>query len=423
MARKKDLMNERLKILGCAALAAPLLATGCGGDARGDGELVISVWDDGREETSIDVAAREFEKANSGVTVTVKKTPFDQHLQALRRQLGTGQAPDVALTVLGYGESGTSRSLADKGLLTDLSAASWAGEIPEEFRSVVGDGSKVYGFPIDSMAIGVFAKEGTPAPETFSDVLARCRDAAADGKAAFAMAGHEASKMPHIVGFALAASTVYADDPAYYEKRLKDQVTFAGTPGWVKAVERFKQMVDARCFAEGAAGTTREAAARALGEGKAQMVVAPTVTLPLWQSAAPDATFTMFPFPGADDPARVRVPAGPSSGLVVPSKAGAPDLAKRFIDHYATNRVRYTELDGAVPAIPTGSDAERVPAYAAALAPYLRDGKTGPIMDQHWPNPEMITAFDGGLVKIMNGGSGPADVLKSMDEAWTTEAP
>ncbi|WP_165966428.1 ABC transporter substrate-binding protein [Actinomadura sp. 7K507] len=416
-------MRTPLRILGCVALAAPLLATGCGGDARSDGELVISVWDDGREETSIDVAAREFEKANAGVTVTVKKTPFDQHLQALRRQLGTGQAPDVALTVLGYGESGTSRSLADKGLLTDLGGASWAGEIPKEFGSVVGDGSKVYGFPIDSMAIGVFAKKGTPEPETFSDVLTRCRDAAADGKAAFAMAGHEASKMPHIVGFALAGSAVYADDPAYDEKRLKDQVTFAGTAGWVKAVERYKEMVDADCFAEGAAGATREAAARALGEGEAEMVVAPTVTLPLWQAAAPDETFTMFPFPGADDPARVRVPAGPSSGLVVPTKASAPELAKKFIDHYAADRVRYTKLDGAVPAIPAGPDAERVPGYAAALEPYIQDGKTSPIMDQHWPNPELITAFDGGLVKIMNGGSGPADVLESMDAAWTTKAP
>ncbi|MFC5745778.1 ABC transporter substrate-binding protein [Actinomadura rugatobispora] len=417
-------MKNRLRTLCCLALAPPLLATGCGGgDARGDGELVLSVWDDGRKEGSFDVAAREFEKANAGVTVTVKKTPFDQHLQALRRQLATGRAPDVALTVLGYGESGTARALADKGLLADLSAASWAGGIPKDYRSVVGDGSKVYGLPIDTMAIGVLAPKGTPVPKTFSEVLSRCREAAAGGKAAFAMAGHEDSKMPHIVGFALAASTVFADDPGHAAKRLANQATFAGTAGWAKAVERFGQMKDARCFAEGVAGTTREAAARSLGEGKAQMVVAPTVTLPLWQAAAPKTTFTMFPFPGDDDPARVRVPAGPSSGLVVPAKAGAPALAKRFVDHYAAHRVRYTALDDAVPAIPEGPDARRVPAYAAALEPYLRDGRTSPIMDQHWPNPELITLFDSGLVKILNGRTGPADVLRPMDAAWTSKAP
>ncbi|WP_433472461.1 ABC transporter substrate-binding protein [Spirillospora sp. CA-142024] len=414
-------MHERVRILGCAALAAPLLATGCGGNARGDGELVIAAWDDGRPQSAVDVAARDFEKANPGVKVTVKKTPFDQHLQALRRQLGTGRAPDVAMTLLGYGESGTSRALADKGLLGDLTAESWAGRVPKQYRSVVGDGAKVYAFPIDLMAIGVFAKKGTPEPKTFSDVLARCRSAAADGKVAFAIAGHEDSKMPHIVGFALAASTVYADDPAQSEKRLKNQVTFAGTPGWVKAMERFTQMTDAGCFAKGVAGTTREAAARGLGEGKAEMVVAPSATLPLWQAAAPQATFTMFPFPGDDDPARVRVPAGPSSGLVVPAKAAAPVLAKRFIAHYAAHRARYAALDGAVPAIPAG--AGRVPAYASALGPYVRDGRTSPVMDQHWPNPELITLFDAGLVKILNGRSGPSDVLKSMDAAWTSKAP
>jgi raffinose/stachyose/melibiose transport system substrate-binding protein len=417
-------MNERLKILGgCAVLAAPLLATGCGGAARGDGKLTVATWDDGRNESSIDVAAREFEKAESGVTVTVKKTPFDQYLQTLRRQLGTGQAPDVAMTVLGYGESGTARALADKGLLTDLSAASWSRSIPKDFRSVVGDGSKVYGFPIDTMEIGVFAKKGTPAPKTFSDVLTRCRKAVADGKVAFAMGGHEDSKMPHIVGFALAASSVYADDPGFGDRRLKNQLTFAGTPGWVKVVERFQQMKDAGCFPKGAAGTTREAAARALGEDKAEMVVAPSVTLPLWQAAAPKATFTMFPFPGDDDPARVRVPAGPSSGLIVPKKGGDLALAKRFIDHYAANRARYTALDGAVPAIPSAPGAERVAKYAAALDPYLRNGRTSPIMDQHWPNPELITLFDSGLVKILNGRVAAADVLKPMDAAWTAKAP
>ncbi|WP_326794443.1 ABC transporter substrate-binding protein [Streptomyces sp. NBC_01808] len=418
-------MNIRGRALGCAAVAAALLATaaGCGADAGGDGEIVVSVWDDGREESSVDVAARDFEKAHPDLTVTVQKNPFDQHLQALRRQLGAGRAPDVAMTVVGYGESGTVRALADKGLLADLGESPWAGRLPDTVAGAVGDGSEVYAFPVDSMAIGIVAKKGTEVPGTYADMLTACRDAGRDGKAAFALGGHENSKMPHIVGFALAASTVYADDPGYGDKRLRDEVTFAGSDGWEQAVARFGEMRDAGCFGENAAGTTREAAARALGDGDALMAVTPTVTLPMWQAAAPDAEFVMAPFPGDDDPGRVLVPAGASSGLVVPAKASDAGPGKQFIDFYAKHRARYAEIDGAVPALPDDDGGPRAPGYAAALEPYLRDGRTAPIMDQQWPNPELIARFDSGLVEMLTGRAEPADVLESMDAVWTSEAP
>jgi raffinose/stachyose/melibiose transport system substrate-binding protein len=416
-------MSPRCKFLGCAALAVALLATGCGGDSGAKGRLVVSVWDDGRPQSSIDVAARDFEKANPGTTVTVHKNPFDQHLQALRRQLGAGRPPDVAMTVVGYGESGTVRALADKNLLSDLGRAAWADRLPAESATAVADGPKVYALPIDAVAIGVIAKKGTAVPKTYSGVLAVCRKAARDGEAAFAMIGHENSKMPHIVGFALAASTVYADDPDYGDKRLRGDVTFAGSAGWRKAVARFGEMRDAGCFGDQAAGTTREAAARALGRGDALMAVTPTVTLPMWQAAAPEARFTMSPFPGDDDTDRIRVPAGASSGLVVPAKAGNAALGRKFVNYYAAHRDRYTKIDGAVPALPTGPHDERAPGYAAALEPYLRAGKTAPIMDQQWPNPELITRFDSGLVKMLTGHPTPADVLKPMDAVWTQKAP
>jgi raffinose/stachyose/melibiose transport system substrate-binding protein len=416
-------MNVRGRALGCAALAAALLAAGCGADTGGDGEIVVSVWDDGRPESSVDAAARDFEKAHPDLTVTVRKTPFDQHLQALRRQLGAGRAPDVAMTLVGYGESATVRALADKDLLADLRRAPWAGKVPAGLAGAVGDGAAVYAFPVDSMAIGVVAKKGTAVPGTYSGLLAACRGAVRDGRVAFALGGHENSKMPHSVGFALAASTVYADDPGYGGKRLRDEVTFAGSPGWREAVARFGEMRDAGCFGEDAAGTTREAAARALGEGDALMAVAPTVTLPMWQAAAPDAEFTVAPFPGADDPGRIRVPAGAGGGLVVPAKASDAALGRKFIDFYARHRARYAALDGAVPAVPDDSGGPRAPGYAAALEPYLREGRTAPVMDQQWPNPELIARFDSGLVEMLTGRTEPADVLESMDALWTSEAP
>jgi raffinose/stachyose/melibiose transport system substrate-binding protein len=62
-----------------------LLAAGCGGAGTGsDDELVIAAWDTGQGKDPLDTAAREFEKANAGVKVTVKKTPYVQYSQTLR---------------------------------------------------------------------------------------------------------------------------------------------------------------------------------------------------------------------------------------------------------------------------------------------------------------------------------------------------
>lgn len=64
-----------------------------------------------------------------------------------------------------------------------------------------------------------------------------------------------------------------------------------------------------------------------------------------------------------------------------------------------------------------------MPEYAAALAPYLTAGRTAPIMDQNWPNPEVGTRLDSGIGKLLLGDRTPEGVLKEMDSAWTPTAP
>ncbi|GAA3952128.1 hypothetical protein GCM10023085_38360 [Actinomadura viridis] len=409
----------------CASL---LVAAGCGGGEGDGGELVVTTWDAGQGADPVETAARDFEKATPGVRVTVSKTAYVQYTQALRRRLTAGRVPDVATALLGYGEASAARALADKGLLTDLGGAPWAKRIPPASRFMTDDGGRTIAFPTESTAIGVFhdprvlAKQGVTAPKTFADVLALCGKAKADGRTAFALGGTETSGMPRFVGFALAASSAFADDPRAGERRLAAGATFAGTAGWRRALEKFVRMRDAGCFPKDAAGASQEAASRALAQGKAWMAVAPTATLPLFQAGNPDARLEMFAFPGDDDPARVRVPAGPVSGLVVPAKARNAELAKRFLDFYAGNQAKYAGA-GTMPGLAPSAGDPGLPAYAEALAPYLTGGRTAPIADQQWPNPEVVIRFGGGLVQILSGNKGPADVLTSMDSAWTAKAP
>ncbi|SEG78738.1 raffinose/stachyose/melibiose transport system substrate-binding protein [Thermomonospora echinospora] len=421
-------MSRGSRILACGALLVPLLAAGCANEARDADTLEISTISGGPNDP-IDTVVREFRAANPGITVTVKKVPFDQHLQGIRRRLSTGRPPDVVTTLPGYGESSSSASLADKGLLLDLSASPWSKEILEADRRITGDGTRTFVYPVSSQAVGTFydpkvlAREGLSVPTTFSEVLTLCRTVARKGKVAFAMTGQEGAGLTIFVGLALAASDVFADDPRFGERRLAGQATFAGTAGWARSMEHFQQMKDAGCFDKGAAGSSREAAAQAFAKGEALMAVGTTVTLQLFQAGDANLKLKMFPFPGSDDPAKVRIPIGPAVGLVVPKKAGNPGLAKKFLDFYAAGRERYARLDASVPAIPVRTNKPDVPDYAEALRPYLQAGKTAPIMDQHWPNPEVHTQYASGLTEILLGKKDPGQTLKAMDAAWTERAP
>ncbi len=421
-------MSRGARILACGALTLPLVVAGCGNGARDADSLEISTIS-GAPDDPIDTVVREFRAANPGVTVTVKKAPFDQHLQGIRRRLSTGRPPDVVTTLPGYGEPSSSASLADRDLLLDLSASPWAKEILEADRRIPGDGKRTFVYPVSSQAVGTFfdptvlAREGVSVPTTFSQVLTLCRTVARKGKTAFAMTGQEGAGLTVFVAFALAASDVFADDPRFGERRLAGGTTFGGTAGWARSMERFQQMKDAGCFDKGAAGSSREAAARAFAKGDALMAVGTTVTLRLFQAGDPNLKLKMFPFPGSDDPAKVRIPIGPAVGLVVPKKAGNPELARKFLDFYAEGRERYAQLDASVPAIPVGTRGPDVPDYAESLRPYLRAGKTAPIMDQHWPNPEVRTQYANGLTEILLGKKDPRPSLKAMDAAWTEQAP
>lgn len=414
------------------ALSATLLlaATGCGGaDTGGDGEILVAAWDTGPGADPLETAAAEFEKANPGVDVTVKKTPYVQYSQTLRRQLSGNRVPDVARMLLGYGDAGNVLVLADKGLITDLSGSPWTKLITGPGAAVTDKDGKTYALPVDSTSIGVFhdpetfEKRGLRVPRTFGDVLAICRETKGTGTAAFALGAQQGSAMGRWAVFALAASTVFADDPRAGERRRKGEITFAGTPGWRRAVERFATMKDEGCFGEDATGVSQEAAARSFGLGKSLMAIAPTATLPLFTGGDPEARPAMFAFPGGDDAAAVRVPSAPVSGLAVPAKARNARLARAFLDFYAENRVRYSEIDDSVPGLPASEDDPGVPEYAAALAPYLTAGRTAPIMDQNWPNPEVGTRLDSGIGKLLLGEQTPEGVLKEMDSAWTPTAP
>jgi raffinose/stachyose/melibiose transport system substrate-binding protein len=430
------LMMGRRAALVSAVAAAGLIAGGCGsskddGGSGGTGNkaLTISAWDTAGAPDPLDKAVADFKAANPGVRVTLNKTPYAQFNQSVRLALGSGRAPDVARLLVGYGESSQVRALADKGLVRDLSGSPWAKDIPKASAFTTNKDGKAYALPVASTTIGVvydpaaLAKAGVQVPTTFDQVLDVCKKVAGSGKVAFAMGAAGESGLPLFAAYALTASTVFADDPEHGAKRLAGEATFAGTPGWKQALDQFVQMKDAGCFDKNAIGVSQESASQQLKRGKALMAISLDLTMPLFTGGDPKSPLKMFPFPGSADAAKVRIPFVAASGLAVPSKAKNPELAQKFIDFYAERALAYSKVDGSIPAIPGKDGQTGLPAYAQALAPFVADGRTAPLPEALWPNPEVRTQLATGLVKLLIGKTQPDEVLAAMDKAWSPAAP
>lgn len=421
-------MSRAVKLLGGLAAVAALAAlmAGCGGGggsgSSDSGTLTISSYDLGGAPDPIDKAVAGFEKANPKVTVEVKKTAFTQYSQALRQQLSTNQAPDLAVTALGYGESSSATLLAEKGLLAYYGDSGWVGEMPEGAKAATTDENGTFAFPTSSTAIGIFyipsvlKEAGVSLPTTFTDVLATCEQG---GEIAFAMGANETSLMPVMLLDSLAASTAFAEDPEIGQKRLAGEITFAESKGWQQAMQQFAEMKEAGCFDKNAVGISQEQASAELAEGKALMAVTLTLALPLFEAGNPKGEVKMAPFPGNPNAADTRVPTEPVEGFVIPKRGGDPQLAEAFVDYYYEHRGELGKVNESIPAIPAGNGEPSVPAYAAGLEPLIEGGKGAPIAQNGWPNPEVQVAANRGLVEILLGQTEPDKVLESMDSAWT----
>lgn len=420
-------MSRALKLLGClgalAACVAVVAGCGGGGGGSGSGTLTISSYDLGGAPDPLDKAVAGFEKANPGVKVEVKRTAFTQYAQALRQQLSTNQAPDLARAALGYGEASSATALAEKGLLRDFGDASWIGEVPQASRTSTEYEGGTFAYPVDATAIGIFylpsvlKEAGVTLPKTFTELISTC-EGGGKGKIVFALGANETSGMPLFLLDSLVASTAFAENPKVGEERLAGETTFAGTKGWEEAFDQFAQMSEAGCFDKNAVGISQEQASLELAQGKALMAVSLTVTLPLFQAGNPKEELKMAPFPGNADASMVRVPNGPVDGYVIPKKASDPQLAEEFIAFYAEHRGEYSQVDESIPAIPVGEGEPSVPAYAKELEPFIPD-KAAPLAQNEWPNPEVQVAAAQGLIEILLGSAEPRSVLEKMDSAWT----
>jgi raffinose/stachyose/melibiose transport system substrate-binding protein len=221
-----------------------------------------------------------------------------------------------------------------------------------------------------------------------------------------------------IVGQTLFGQFVYNIDPKWDAKRARNQVTFASSPLWHRALQAFLDMKNANCFQSGAAGTSRTQQLILLARGDAVMSIAPSTDLPAVQLINPTVKIKMINLP-PDDPKNASVYTSASVNLSVNAATKYPAQAKTFVDFVARQQqsTLYAKVGGSI--APFDAKLGMVPAYQAELAPLYKSGKTVSGPHYSWPN---VLVFNQGyapsLLGLITGQTNIDGILASMDQLW-----
>ncbi|MEU9396798.1 extracellular solute-binding protein [Streptomyces sp. NPDC048324] len=403
-----------------AATAATLLAACSGGTKAGSGggdskTLTLASVDQG----SVEDVVKAFEKANPGVKVRYTTSGADQYQQQIRTQLSSGTAPDVMSVWPGNGNPGATHVLAKPGYLRDLSDQAWARKMPDAIKSVAQYDGKTYNAIFGQNGIGAvynqqaMDKAGLTPPDTWTKLLAFCRDAKAKGTPAFAL-GNQDNWVTQLVLYALVATSVYGPDRDFDQQMQSGQATFADSP-WKTALDKYMTMEKTGCFQKNPLGTNYEASQQLAATGKTLGIIQGNWVITLLKQKNPQGTFTLKALPATDDPSQTLIPAAAGAGYGVNANAKNPALALKFVNFVMSPEGMnlFVTKQGGLPSLPdTGYRADP---SLAELSQFITSNRTVPFMDQLWPNAKVQQTMLSGLQEIFSGQSSPDELLKSMD--------
>ncbi|GAB1817705.1 ABC transporter substrate-binding protein [Herbidospora sp. RD11066] len=364
-------------------------------------------------------------KAKSGLEINLTVADTAQYQTTIRTQLSSGTAPDVFTVWAGSGNPGAIDILQKAGYLADLSGRSWVGQVEPGTADTLKIDGKTYGLPSKLDAIGAIynvktlADLGLKVPATYTELLKYCADVKAKGKVAFAL-GIQTDWVAQLIPYALTATTVYGQTPAFDDDLAAKKSTFAGS-GWKTAFDKYLEMDKAGCFNAEPLGTDVTASYGLVNTGEAVGVVQVLASYPQIASTAPAGTeFGFFPLPG-DDGGKNRIPRGIGVSFSVNEKAKNRNGALDFVDWLATPEA-IAAWFGAAPGIPAiqGATVDATPVIKGAMD-VIAAGDTAPFPDQSWPSAQVQAAHLTGVQQMFSGQATPDQVLATMDEAYAAQ--
>jgi raffinose/stachyose/melibiose transport system substrate-binding protein len=366
-----------------------------------------------------------FQRVYPDIKIEASYLPGNQLSALLLTQFQAGNAPDIFHVNAGGGTPTNVWPLAVQGKLLALDGSPWIKRIFPPLKKWMSYQGKVYGMPGSIYATGVFYNKsvfsqlGLKIPTKFSDLAPMCRKIRAGGKVPFAL-GLDASGASNVTLWAQTLMTqwVYGPDPTWTEKRLAKKVTFASSPLWQRALQRFMELKDAGCFTDGAQGTGLQQQQVAFANGQAAMTLLASVQLGALLQVNPNLSYGMFALP-ADTAKGTLIPIGSAITLVVNKASPNAAAARKFVDFMARPKqaALIARITGGIE--PFAASKGDVATFLSPMAPLFKQGKTVLQPFAGWPNNNMIfgTVFPG-FQGLFTGQKTPAQILQDMDTTW-----
>ncbi len=338
-------MNHRSYWGGRSSLALGLLVLltlGVGSGqarplARGD-TVEISMYSGTASKPALEILVRDFEKANSGIDVTVTYPPTsDGIIQLETTQLAAGNAPDILATWPGCGTAISICKLAPAGHLANMPNKPWAKRSSSIAISTskYGGGLFAYSPAITFEGLwtndSLFQSMGLKIPQTFPQLLDVCRKAKGRGTTPVILAASGSLVMQQLIG-AFALTTV-PDYSKWLQKLKAKKVTFEGTPGWHTALQKMIDLNNAGCYQPGSAGTTSGAAATQFAQGQALTYANMTSKKGEITGYQPRFGFSQHPFPITGKPKHSVAGVGTFRGYAEPRYLTTLTPGFEFLNH------------------------------------------------------------------------------------------
>ncbi|MET2011208.1 ABC transporter substrate-binding protein [Microbacterium chocolatum] len=416
------MQRRKMFVAGVGALALVGGLAGCSNASSTDANtLTFTAATDYRE--AFEAVIANYEDANPEVTVDVTFAATSDIESTMPTQLGSGAGPDLVSVQPGIGGNLISvGSLASQGYLEDLSGQSWAGDISDSLRTSTDLDGATYMYPGVLQPLGAFynmdavGEAGLVLPESWTDVLAFCADAASAGKTAFSL-GLQDAWVTQLIPYALAATEVYGVDQNWNEQLIAGDVTFPDS-AWEGVLTQYLEMNDAGCFTPSANGVSFDNSLPPVAAGDALGIVQVGGVFSNLQGQNPEVTYALLPLPANDDPSSTQIAASPGVGVGVNANSARKDLAIDFVNFFAQpeqiNLFAET-LGGVVPALP--NDDFQVPELLGTFNDLVVEGKAQPFPDTGWPNPRIQNAHLVGIQNMFLGTETPEQVLTDMQSA------
>lgn len=408
-------LSARALVTGVAAIGVLLATSGASIGQETTLRLIVPVSGSG---DALSKLAQQYGEATDGVTVNIQSFPAGDHYgQALVTQLQSGAGVDLMYTNAGYGALEAMLPLGEAGRLADMSAASWAAEVPSSAKPDYMLGDALYGLPLSLTSVGMvyngalLNELGITYPTTEDEFFAACATAAEQGKSFSSAAGPS----PFYIIETLAASKVYAANPDWNEQRRNGAVSFADTPGWVDTFETYARMASEGCFQRGFEAAGIPDLFGAMAGGLVVSGIGPATLAGAVMGMNPEVTLTVGPWPAAEN----TVALGYYNDAISINAASANlDAAKAFVDWLAQPEQLETYASTAGGVAPSSAAAGNFPPLVAGLAPYYSAGQIVGMPHTGWPNAEVRDAINRGAAQLVTGQASVAEVLGAMDAAW-----